>query len=158
MITHKNGDLLKSSCNFICHQVNCKGAMGRGIAQQISEKFPEVKSKFLYSYKIGANKLGNIDIVPVDKNQYVINLYGQYNYGCHYYDGKCDTDYSAFKSCLINLKRFIDHNKLYNFTIGFPYKIACGLAGGNWERIIEIIGDILGEYNVEIWNIGENRD
>ena len=42
MITYKNGDLLESNCNFICHQVNCQGVMGSGIAKQIRNLFPFV--------------------------------------------------------------------------------------------------------------------
>lgn len=36
MITHHNGDLLKSGCDIICHQVNLQGIMGGGLAKQIA--------------------------------------------------------------------------------------------------------------------------
>lgn len=42
MITYRNGDLLKSNCNIICHQVNCQGVMGAGIAKQIRLTYPSV--------------------------------------------------------------------------------------------------------------------
>lgn len=32
-MTYYKGDLLKSPCNMICHQVNCQGVMGDGIAK-----------------------------------------------------------------------------------------------------------------------------
>ena len=38
MIKFFNGDLLKSGCDIICHQVNEYGVMGAGIAKQIKEK------------------------------------------------------------------------------------------------------------------------
>ena len=42
MITYVKGNLLESDCNYICHQVNCQGRMGSGIAGQIREKWPIV--------------------------------------------------------------------------------------------------------------------
>ena len=36
MIIHKIGDVLKQEdAKYICHQVNCKGVMGAGLAKQI---------------------------------------------------------------------------------------------------------------------------
>ena len=40
MIKIFEGDLLESGANFICHQVNCQGVMGSGVAKQIKEQFP----------------------------------------------------------------------------------------------------------------------
>ena len=35
MVTIHEGDLLASNCEVICHQTNCMGAMGSGIAKAI---------------------------------------------------------------------------------------------------------------------------
>ena len=45
MIKFFNGDLLKSGCDIICHQVNEYGVMGAGIAKQIKEKYPKALEK-----------------------------------------------------------------------------------------------------------------
>lgn len=37
-----DGDLLTTNANYICHQVNCQGRMGSGVARQIREKYPTV--------------------------------------------------------------------------------------------------------------------
>lgn len=42
MIHHVKGNLLDSNCDYICHQVNCKGVMGAGIAKQIRDRWPWV--------------------------------------------------------------------------------------------------------------------
>ena len=42
MIHYVKGNLLDSNCDYICHQVNCQGVMGSGIARQIRERWPEV--------------------------------------------------------------------------------------------------------------------
>ena len=37
-------------------------------------------------------------------------------------------------------------------TIAMPYKIGCGLGGGNWNVVYGIIEKILGPYyTVELW-------
>lgn len=35
-------DLLEFKCDIFCHQVNCQGRMGSGIAKQIRNKYPIV--------------------------------------------------------------------------------------------------------------------
>ena len=48
MIKYYEGDIFNSSADIICHQVNCQGAFGRGMAGQVKKLFPEVEK----SYKI----------------------------------------------------------------------------------------------------------
>ena len=36
------GDLFSTDAKYICHQVNCQGKMGSGVAKQVREKFPMV--------------------------------------------------------------------------------------------------------------------
>ena len=42
MVNYVKGNLLDSDCDYICHQVNCQGVMGSGIARQIRERWPRV--------------------------------------------------------------------------------------------------------------------
>ena len=42
MLIYVKGNLLDKQWDIFCHQVNCKGVMGSGIAKQIAEKYPEV--------------------------------------------------------------------------------------------------------------------
>ena len=37
-----DGDLLSAKETYIAHQVNCYGKMGRGVAAQIMDKYPDV--------------------------------------------------------------------------------------------------------------------
>lgn len=47
MIYNIVGDLLKQDkVDIICHQTNCKGVMGAGIAFQIKRTYPEVFKKY----------------------------------------------------------------------------------------------------------------
>ena len=85
MITYVKGDLLDSNCDYICHQVNCRGVMGAGIAKQIRERFPEVYRVYNERYEYASRvlestdkMLGSTDIVWVpEHNKYVVNMYSQ---------------------------------------------------------------------------------
>jgi O-acetyl-ADP-ribose deacetylase (regulator of RNase III) len=153
MIHYVKGNLLDSNCDYICHQVNCQGVMGSGIAKQIRERWPEVYEKYRKEYDFWTNKMGraespvgNIDIARINNsNQSVINMYTQRKYG---YDGRRFTSYDAFAHALELIKTYI----LDDAKIGFPKNIGCGLGGGNWNVISALIEEILGEdYEVYIY-------
>lgn len=36
------GDILKSTCSTLVNTVNCVGVMGKGIAKEFKEKYPEM--------------------------------------------------------------------------------------------------------------------
>ena len=42
MIRYIKGDITKSNCDIICHQVNCQGKMNSGVAKAIRAKWPKV--------------------------------------------------------------------------------------------------------------------
>ena len=157
MVTYLKGALLDSDCDYICHQVNCRGVMGAGIARQIRERFPEVYRVYRERYEDALRvldspdrMLGSTDIVQIPgTNQYVVNMYSQRSYG---YNGKRYTSYRAFRFILNELKRDIPTDCI----IGFPNGIGCGLGGGDWEVISKMIEEILGEsHEVYIYELEE---
>lgn len=151
MIHYVKGNLLDSNCDYICHQVNCQGVMGSGIAKQIRERWPVVFS----SYRAYCDRhmrdelLGEIWGVRVSDDQWVVNMFAQDNFG---YDGRRFTSYDAFATCLTKMRDRLPKDK----TIGFPKNIGCGLGGGNWKIISTLIEEILGEeYEVYIYELEE---
>lgn len=148
MVKYVKGNLLDSDCNYICHQVNCQGVMGSGIAKQIRERWPEVYNKYYWYCKNFHNSdtrlLGQVQIVD-----HVINIFSQDSYG---YDGSRYTSYDAFEECLRKIREYISKGT----TIGFPKNIGCGLGGGNWKVISALIEEILGDdFDVYIYEYDE---
>lgn len=168
MMTAFKGNLLDSDCDYICHQVNCQGRMGSGIAKQIREKWPIVydcyRAKYDEAYneallssdgwgalhqKVASMIIGDIQIIAVDESRFVVNVFAQANYG---YDGKRYTSYDAFADCLMRIKIAVPKG----CTIGFPYGIGCGLGGASWKVIHAMIEDALDEdYDVRIYKLEE---
>ena len=143
----KSGDLFSTDAKYICHQVNCMGKMGAGIARTIREKYPAAYEEYVRMCKyewIPAELLGYTQIVP-SRDKLIANLFAQERYG---FDGKRYTDYDAFRRCLQSLKRAVP----VGYQIAFPYGIGCGLGGGEWDVMYGIIEDELSrDYRVEIW-------
>ena len=48
---YKTGDLLDAPVDYICHQVNCQGRMGSGIAKQIKERWPVVYEGYMAGFE-----------------------------------------------------------------------------------------------------------
>ena len=160
MVEYVKGNLLESDCDYICHQVNCQGVMRSGIARQIREKWPDVYdeykkvcSKFVRTYTDPVeHMLGHIQFCCTDSGQVVVNIFSQADYG---YDGDRYTSYDAFSNALTELKGMIPKGN----TIGFPKNIGCGLGGGDWRIISNMIETILGDtHNVYIYEYDPKED
>jgi len=128
------GDLidltLKGNFDIVIHGCNCFNTMGKGIAKQIKEKFPEAYQSDLKTLKGDRNKLGNYSFYSYD-NFYIINAYTQY----FYHGVEVLVEYKALESVFKKLKKDFGNKKL---RFAYP-KIGCGLAGGNWEIVSKII-------------------
>lgn len=134
MIYNIVGDLLKQgNVDIICHQTNTKGVMGAGIALQIKNTYPEVFKKYkMYCREYGDRLLGKVLFVNCNDGKVVANLFGQSGYGT----GFRQTDYAALEKSISSLARVAAK---VNKSVGFPYKIGCDLAGGDWNIVSKII-------------------
>ena len=145
-----NGNILSeiTECHtkriIVCQQVNCRGAMGAGLAKQIRAMFPNIYPTYkTYCNKHGANLLGLVYLYNIPKTRNIIaNLFGQDGYG----RDKCYTNYDALRECFRRLRRFTAST----YTIRIPYGIGCGLAGGDWNIITQIIKEELIKYNCDV--------
>jgi O-acetyl-ADP-ribose deacetylase (regulator of RNase III) len=163
MIAHLDGDLLQVqkmlNIDVICHQVNCQGVMGSGIAKQIRDTYPQVYDEYKKKCDIaGADKaslLGQAQVIGLDDNYlagrkvlHVCNLFSQYSYG---YDGKRYTSYDAFWSCLGKIRDTVPKGT----TIAFPKNIGSCRGGANWNVIKTMIAEALHDYEVYIYELEE---
>ncbi len=149
MVKFYEGNILDSGADLICHQVNCQGKMNSGVAIAIREKWPEVYAA--YSKVEHLEMLGHIQHVYIGnvngKDKGIVNMFAQYTYG---YDGRRYTSYDAFWSCLGEIK----HYMMPGQRIAFPARIGCVRGGANWNVILAMITEVLGEdFEVEIWDL-----
>jgi O-acetyl-ADP-ribose deacetylase (regulator of RNase III) len=127
------GDILNITNGFLCHQVNCQRVMGAGLAKHIKNKWP-----FIYeTYRKADLELGKVVYVAINDNSNVVvtNICGQFYYGKR---GQCYTDYKALRKGLREV--FWYRNRIHpTLSIYIPYMMGCGLAGGDWNIVTDII-------------------
>jgi O-acetyl-ADP-ribose deacetylase (regulator of RNase III) len=149
MLNYVIGDLLKSDCDVIAHQCNCFMAFGSGIAGQIRQQLPGAYKSFIKDDRSPETKLGSYCAATTDVGSFlaVYNLYGQFTYGTN----KVQTIYPALSKSLTGMMKDLDDNDiLKTVKIGIPYRIGCGLAGGDWEIVEEMLHDVSDRYQRDI--------
>ena len=99
MVTIREGNLLTSDCEVICHQTNCQGAMGSGIARAIRAAYPEAYQALRDRFCRGEAAVGEVDFVRTMRDgvpRCVVNCYGEYDYLPR---GVVHTDYDGLRRC-----------------------------------------------------------
>lgn len=153
-----NGNIFDTHCNIICHQVNCQGVMGHGIAKQVKEKYKGVFNEYKRYCDAHADNreamLGEALIVDVDygaavldwlvnkERKYIANIFGQLTYGTG-----LRTNYKAL---VLGLEVVANFAKEHNLSVAVPYKIGCGLAGGDWNKVNILIEGVFAGTGIEV--------
>ena len=138
-------DILTVSTGIICHQVNTKGIMGAGLALAVKTKYPGA----YYHYKTSRLRLGRVLLSRVDNRLWIAHLIAQESFG-----PGVQTDYDAFRSSIRHLHQVQTHlhkvqdKELRDLGVYLPYKIGCGLAGGDWDTVLAIIEEELPDATI----------
>lgn len=126
------GNILHVKDGYIFHQVNCLGAMGAGLALQIKQNFPNVFKHYQNLVKQeSGNLLGKTQVITVGDSLKIVNVFGQLKIGRN----ERQTDYDALERAFSSMSEEIrNSDKVY-----FPYGFGCGLAGGDWDIVSDLI-------------------
>jgi hypothetical protein len=113
-------NILNANEKYILHQCNTTSTTSKGLALQIFTTYPTANT---YGKK---RIVGTCDVI--DR---VINLYGQESPGKPTPKETKNTRLDWFKKALSTLD--------IKDPIAVPYKIGCGLAGGDWNDYLDIL-------------------
>lgn len=148
------GDILDSTEDIICQQVNCQGAMGSGVAKAIYLRWPIVKKsyqRFCRRFSSPRDLLGQCQLVEIESNRYVANIFGQLEYGRDTY--KKYTDYVALTNAFNEIR-----NTYSDKSLAFPYGFGCGLANGDWNVVSHMINVYFHDMDVTIYRLPTESD
>lgn len=148
MVTLIEGNLFDTKAGIICHQCNCMGIMGSGVALEVKARFPEVFAAYYEDYTRGLLKLGYVCFAPTGDGRIIANMCGQKKYG---YDGKKYTNYDELQQCMNRVNGYAENNDCK--SIAFPYLMSCHLGGGDWSVVSEMIETTFTDFNVEIYRL-----
>lgn len=127
----KTGDLLEATEDIIAHQVNCHGIAG-GLAYHVFNKYPDAENVYLQMIDRlgGSNMLGMAVLTGQQKDGHIVaNLYGQYFPGQDYRPDALEKSLNYLATFAKNLGK----------SVALPYKLSCGICGGDWNEVQEII-------------------
>ena len=155
MVIHKIGDILtQNEAKYICHQVNCKGVMGAGLAKQIRKI---ISTEQFHSYQLmcmnhGADCLGQIQVFDLPDRRSIINLFGE-----NIPTGKqCDTDYDSLYKSLGTARELAERT---GNSMAVPGFLGCGLAGGDWNIVYhDILEKLFRDGNVDLYIFWLNEE
>jgi len=144
--------MTKLRSGILFHQVNCQGVMGGGIAYALARKFPGLEKAYRvfikencayeYSndgwltkeYKTGS-MLGKIHLFKACDDLYIANVFGQNDVSSRSRQTSYDATVEAFEV----MEKALQEEALKGLPLYFPYKMGCGLGGGNWQIYSAII-------------------
>jgi len=109
------------------------------------------KEEYKRGYSKKESLLGSIQFVNCSDGKIIANLFGQEGYG----RDKQYTDYDALRKSLEGLYESVtwSNNILKGKTIAIPYNLGCGLAGGDWNIVYEMIKQVFYNYEVTIYKL-----
>lgn len=121
------------------HGCNCAGAMGKGIALQFREKYPEMYKQYVTLCKNGSFKPG--DVFDYSENgTHIYNLGTQKTWRT-----KAELEYIK-----VSLKKMLEFAiDSHVSCIAMP-AIGAGLGGLTWDSVKQIIEEVASEYSNNI--------
>jgi O-acetyl-ADP-ribose deacetylase (regulator of RNase III) len=158
---------IDNKTKVIVHICNDVGGWGKGFVMAISKrwKLPEAEYRNWFKSKEVENtetvkferlesrdkysnekqfELGNVQFVKATEDIWIANIIAQRDIKANK-DGLPPIRYSFVSESLERVRQFAEKN---NASIHMP-RIGCGLAGGQWTEIEEIVNDNLIAYDIE---------
>jgi O-acetyl-ADP-ribose deacetylase (regulator of RNase III) len=147
-ISHKRGDATAPEGvgpKVIVHICNDIGAWGKGFVMALSRRWPAPEAEYRKWHRgVKGFKLGNVRLVKVDDDLWVANMIAQK--GIRRKKGNVPLRYSALEKSLGKVAEFAEAHQA---QVVMP-KIGCGLAGGKWERVREIVQTELVDKGIDV--------
>ena len=162
MVTIKTGNLLQAEETLIGHQVNCFGAAG-GLAAAVFKKWPQagrdyeqLVERVQNIYKTSHHQISGIKSTllgfmqptgELPDGHIIANLYGQFHPGADYRP----------KALEEALELLGDFARVTGKSVALPYKISCGICGGDWDEVQQIIERTMVGVNCVIYKRAQDK-
>jgi O-acetyl-ADP-ribose deacetylase (regulator of RNase III) len=128
----------------ICHVCNNRGAWGAGFVLAVSRRWAAPEAAYLAVDR--DLPLGRVQLVQVEPDLYVANMIAQDGFPSR--GRPCALDYKALENCLTWLSLYAGEGWSFHMP-----RIGCGIAGGKWSVVQEIIERTLGDWPVTVYDL-----
>lgn len=128
MIQSVTGNLLEDTAEAYVNTVNTVGVMGKGIALQFKQAFPDVFKQYVKDCKSGKVQVGKMHVVEVEgftNPKYIINFPTKEHW-------RNPSKMSYIDEGLADLVRIIQENNIQSLALP---PLGCGNGGLNWREV-----------------------
>lgn len=143
MVVYKRGNLLEDPSEALVNTVNTVGVMGKGIALQFKQAFPDVFLQYEKDCKKKEVQIGRMHVVKIDSlvgPKYIINFPTKQHW----------KEKSKMSYILSGLKDLIKVIKDLNIqSIAIP-PLGCGNGGLEWSKVKPLIEDAFQDLQVTV--------
>lgn len=150
------GDITEAKVDYIVQQCNCLTVRAHGLSETLEKKFPHAH---LYGRRrsLDSRNLAVLEDRPLPGTAVILQgepnivcLFGQWRPGkisSPYFDSYPESDppetssqrLAWFRSALWSLGNYLEATSSRRVKIALPWKIGCGLAGGDWNDYFLVI-------------------
>jgi len=138
-VTLKNGDLLKDTSEAIVNTVNCVGIMGKGIALQFKQRWPQNYQAYADECKRKQIKPGKVfihDLGQWEEPRYIVNFPTKVHWRG---DSKIEYIESGLRDLIVQVER------LGIKSIAVP-PLGCGNGGLEWAKVKRAILEAFADH------------
>lgn len=132
---------------IIVHVCNDVGGWGRGFVVAISKRWTDPEQRYRAWHR-GQDEipfaLGEVQFVQVAVDIWVANMIGQHD--IRPANGVPPVRYEAIRK---GIQRVADEARKLNASVHMP-RIGCGLAGGNWDEVGQIVEGELTAKGIQV--------
>ena len=149
MISFKQGDIFKSEAQTLVATVNCVGVMGKGLAKEFKQRYPDMFKEYAKACKRGELQKGKLFIYDY-LNTKILCFPTKDNW-------KGPSKYEFIEEGLITLRDHYENMKITSIAIP---PLGSGLGGLRWDKVRSLIEKYLKDLpiDVEIYEPLDNQD
>ncbi|MFZ2451620.1 MAG: macro domain-containing protein [Methylovulum miyakonense] len=132
MIHYCHGNLLQSDAEALVNTVNCVGVMGKGIALQFKQAFPDNFTHYEKACKANAVKTGSMLVVPTGNlfnPRWIINFPTKTHW-------RAASRLAHIEQGLVDLVRVIREHDIRSIAVP---PLGCGNGGLSWQQVKPLI-------------------
>jgi O-acetyl-ADP-ribose deacetylase (regulator of RNase III) len=145
MIHYKTGNLLDSDATALVNTVNTIGVMGKGIALQFKNIFPNNFKSYSNACKLKEVKVGHLFVTEEESllsgKKIIINFPTKTNW-------RLPSEYEYIEAGLFELVKLIENKKIKSIAIP---PLGSGNGGLDWNKVKPILEKYLSDLECEIY-------
>lgn len=139
--------IFDSRAKVLVNTVNCKGAMGKGLAKEFATRYPECLPPYKLACDKGQLKPGGVMLIRLDvqpdffEKRPSVLLFATKDHWRRP---------SHIEWIKLGLKKITENYRKWNIeSLALP-QLGCGLGGLNWDEVRPLIEEILGKTKMDI--------